>query len=202
MQSLCVDLLAAPGHKGLLGPLGTGVLAIRPEVAGQLQSVRQGGTGTRSEETRQPDELPSKFESGNLNVPGILGLQAGVEFLQEQGLDAIDEHGRELVARLLAGLGEIAGLRVFGPPPAGPRVPLVSMAIEGYDPQEVAMALDAVYRIQVRPGLHCAPAMHEALGTHESGGTVRMSLGPFTTDEDVDAAIRAVEEIASSDVSV
>jgi cysteine desulfurase / selenocysteine lyase len=202
MRAMFVDFLAASGHKGLLGPLGTGVLAIRPDVAGQLQSVRQGGTGTRSEQTRQPDELPAKFEAGNLNVPGILGLQAGVEFLAERGLDAIHEQGQALTARLMEGLGDIAGLRVFGPPTAGSRVPLVSIAIEGYDPQEVALALDAVYRIQVRPGVHCAPAMHESLGTHESGGTVRLSLGVFTTEDDVNAAIRAVEEIASSDVSV
>ena len=202
MRALGVDFLAASGHKGLLGPLGTGVLAIRPQAAGQLHSVRQGGTGTQSESARQPDVLPSKFESGNLNVPGILGLAAGIEYLAERGLATIEIEGSALVERLLAGFREVDGLRVFGPAETSRRVPLASIAIDGYDPQEVALSLDAAYRIQVRPGLHCAPLMHETLGTQRDGGTVRFSLGPFTTPEDVDAAIEAVAEIAGSEMRI
>lgn len=197
LDELEVDFLAASGHKGLLGPLGTGVLAIRPEAADQLDSVRQGGTGTASEQTRQPDELPAKFEAGNLNVPGILGLRAGVEFLGRRGLDDVEREGRELTRHLLEGFRAIAGVRVFGPP-AEARVPLVSVVLEGYDPQEVALSLDAMHRIQVRSGLHCAPAMHESLGTHERGGTVRFSMGIFTTAAEVDATLHAVTEIAAS----
>jgi cysteine desulfurase family protein len=202
IEQLQVDFLAASGHKGLLSPLGTGVLAMRPRAAHLLQSVRQGGTGTRSEETRQPNDLPSKFESGSLNVPGILGLAAGVGFLEERGLDTIAREGQELVGRLIEGLSRIEGLRVLGPPAAGRRVPLVSIVVDGYDPQEVALSLDAAYRIQVRPGLHCAPLMHRRLGTHETGGTVRFSLGPFTTADQIDTTIEAVSEIARSKMRI
>ena len=157
MERLNVDFLATPGHKGLLGPLGTGVLAIRPGCAGELESLRQGGTGTESHDIRQPDALPSKFEAGNLNVPGILGLAAGVDYLADRGPDATCRHGQELIERLLDGLAGIQRVRVLGPPTAVARVPLVSVVVEGYDPQEVALGLDAAYRIQVRSGLHCAP---------------------------------------------
>ena len=202
MNRLGVDFLAASGHKGLLGPLGTGILLIRPDAARQLDSVRQGGTGTHSEQTRQPDELPSKFEAGNLNVPGILGLAAGVEFLRQRGLENIEREGRHLTERLLTGFREIAGLRVMGPESAVERVPLVSMVLAGYDPQEVALGLDAAFRVQVRSGLHCAPAMHESLGTDRTGGTVRFSLGPFTSEAEIDATIEAVAEIAASKMSI
>ena len=198
VRELGVDLLAAAGHKGLLGPLGTGVLAIGPRAIGQLDSIRQGGTGTESQLTSQPSESPAMFESGNLNVPGILGLGAGVAFLEERGLDAIELEGRQLTARLLDAFRSVAGLRVLGPPDAQSRVPLVSIALDGYDPQEVALSLDAAHRIQVRAGLHCAPAMHASLGTAESGGTVRFSLGPFTTAADIDAAAEAVAELAAT----
>ncbi len=197
-DELHVDFLAASGHKGLLGPLGTGVLAVRGEVAHRLQSVRQGGTGTVSQQTRQPEELPAKFESGNLNVLGIVGLGAGVEFLQERGLETLEREGRELTSRLVDGFRSVPRLRVLGPESAAARVPLVSVVLEGYDPQEVALSLDAVHRIQVRSGLHCAPAMHESLGTLTTGGTVRFSLGAFTTSGEIDAAVEAVAEIASS----
>ncbi len=202
MQSLEVDLLASSGHKGLLGPLGTGVLALAPGIAEQLHSVRQGGTGTRSERPEQPDELPSKYESGNLNVPGILGLEAGVSYLLKRGLAEIEQHGAALAAKLLAGFAEIPGLRVLGPATAEARVPLVSIVLEGYDPQEIAIGLDAAHRVQVRAGLHCAPRMHEALGTQAGGGTVRFSLGPFNTAADVDVAVQAVAEIAESGASI
>jgi cysteine desulfurase/selenocysteine lyase len=200
IQALDVDYLAASGHKGLLGPLGTGVLAIRPGAAADLSSVRQGGTGTQSETTEQPDALPSKFESGNLNVPGIVGLGAGVAYLQERGLDEIERHGRALTAQLLDGLARIPGLIVYGPARPEQRVPLVSVSLEGYDPQEVALSLDAGFRIQVRPGLHCAPLMHRALGTLEQGGTVRFSLGAFTTAEEIDATLSAMAEIAEAGI--
>jgi len=202
MNRLGVDLLAVSGHKGLLGPLGTGILLVRPSVADQLDSVRQGGTGTLSEQARQPEQLPSKFESGNLNVPGILGLAAGVDFLKERGIERIQREGHQLTERLLAGFREIAGLRVLGPEAASHRVPLVSIVLKGYDPQEVALGLDAAFRVQVRSGLHCAPAMHESLGTQRSGGTVRFSLGPFTTEAEIDATIEAVAEIAVSKMSI
>ena len=199
-ERLGVDFLAAPGHKALLGPLGTGVLAIRPGCAGELDTIRQGGTGTESQVIRQPEELPSKFEAGNLNVPGIIGLGAGVDYLVERGVDQIAGDGERLTQRLLDGLTAQGGVRVLGPIGAAGRVPLVSVLVEGYDPQEVALGLDAAYRIQVRSGLHCAPAMHERLGTLATGGTVRFSLGPLNTADQIDATIRAVEELAATEV--
>jgi cysteine desulfurase / selenocysteine lyase len=202
LTSLGVDYLAASGHKGLLGPLGTGIVAIRPGSAHWLDSVRQGGTGTRSETTQQPDDLPAKFEAGNLNVPGILGMAAGAEYLQSLGLETIEKQGQRLTARLLAELANLQGVRVFGPARADQRVPLVSLVLAGYDPQEAAISLDAAYRIQVRPGLHCAPAMHAALGTDQTGGTLRLSLGVFTTEAEIDATIAAIGELVTSETGV
>jgi cysteine desulfurase family protein len=198
MAALGVDLLAASGHKGLLGPLGTGVLAIAAHVPSQLASVRQGGTGTESESELQPDALPSKYESGNLNVAGIAGLRAGIAYLAERGIANIAEHGRQLTDLLLTGLAEIAAVRVVGPRESAARVPLVSIVVEGYDPQEMALALDASCRVQVRAGLHCAPRVHERVGALAGGGTVRLSLGPFTTAEDIEIACRAVADLAAS----
>ncbi|MGD9719647.1 MAG: cysteine desulfurase [Pirellulales bacterium] len=201
MGALGVDLLATSGHKGLLGPLGIGVLALTTAVAPALHSVRQGGTGTRSELARQPDELPGKYESGNLNVPGILGLGAAVEYLSRRRPETVAEHGTALAERLLAGLRDLGGVRIIGPITAQQRVPLVSIVVEGYDPQEMALGLDAAYRIQVRAGLHCAPLMHEAMQTQTTGGTVRFSIGPFNTEADIDAAIEAVTEMISAQAS-
>ena len=197
VEQLQVDLLAAPGHKGLLGPLGTGLLYIRPALAERLPSFRQGGTGSHSERDRQPEELPDKYESGNLNVPGIAGLGAGVRWLKEQGIDSIRSRGIELTQRLLSGLSAIDGLKIYGPETAEERVAVVSVTLKGYDPQELANMLDAAFRVQPRAGLHCAPQMHRALGTVAGGGTVRFSMGPLNTDHDIETAVTAMTEIAT-----
>lgn len=194
VDALNADLLAAPGHKGLLGPLGTGVLYIRPGVEQQLMPIRQGGTGSRSDSAQQPAELPDRYESGNPNVPGILGLGAGAAYLQQRGVEAICRHERELTSQLVARLSEIPGVTVYGPRDLAPRVGVVSISVAGYDPQELAMLLDAAGGIQVRAGLHCAGRMHRALGTAEGGGTIRFSLGPFTILEHIVAAAEAVEQ--------
>jgi len=194
VDALNADLLAAPGHKGLLGPLGTGVLYIRPGVEQQLMPIRQGGTGSRSDSAQQPAELPDRYESGNPNVPGILGLGAGAAYLQQRGGAAICRHERELTSQLVARLSEIPGVTVYGPRDLAPRVGVVSISVAGYDPQELAMLLDAACGIQVRAGLHCAGRMHRALGTAEGGGTIRFSLGPFTILEHIVAAAEAVEQ--------
>jgi cysteine desulfurase / selenocysteine lyase len=196
VDELGVDLLAAPGHKGLLGPLGTGVLYIRPGLEASLRSFRQGGTGTRSEEDRQPESLPDKYEAGNLNVAGLAGLAAAIEFLETRGISAIRRHELKLLERFLAGLKQIQGVTVSGPKKIDDRVGVVSLRVEGYDPQEVAAVLDATYGIQVRPGLHCAPLMHKAIGAFAGGGTVRFSFSPFTTADEIDAALTSLREIA------
>ncbi|HEX5444960.1 MAG TPA: aminotransferase class V-fold PLP-dependent enzyme [Pirellulales bacterium] len=196
VEQLGVDLLAAPGHKGLLGPLGTGVLYLRPGVEQQVAALRQGGTGSRSDQDWQPELLPDKFESGNLNVPGIAGLGAGAGWLAERGIDQVRQHGLALLGRLLARLGEISGVSIFGPTDLQQRVPLVSLTLAGIDPQELAAALDSSYRIQGRAGLHCAPLMHRHLGTLDRGGTLRLSLGPMNTLEQVDQVAEALDDIA------
>ena len=195
VDELQADLLAAPGHKGLLGPLGTGVLYIRPGLEAELLSARQGGTGSRSDEDRQPDFLPDKFEAGNHNVPGLVGLAAAVAWLEAKGVTALHDHEQRLSQRLRNGLQNIPRIKLHGT--ANQTVGVVSITIEGYDPQEAAALLDASFGVQTRAGLHCAPLMHRALGTIETGGTIRFSIGAFNTTEDIDAAIAAVKEIAS-----
>jgi cysteine desulfurase family protein len=196
VAELDVDLLAAPGHKGLLGPLGTGVLYIRPGVERVLQPLRCGGTGSQSEEDRQPDVLPDKYEPGNHNLPGLAGLAAALDFLQHETIEAIEAHHAELTTRLISQLQEIRGLTIHGPQTARRRTSVVSFTIDGYDPQELAAMLEASCHIQCRAGLHCAPRMHEALGTTAGGGTVRFSPGFATTMEEIDAATAALQAIA------
>ena len=209
VDALHADLLAAPGHKGLLGPLGTGILYIRPGVENQLQTIRQGGTGTESDQDRQPDLLPQKFEPGNHNVPGLVGLAAALEWLQIQGISVIEAHEQQLADRLRTGLLSIHGVTLHGPKPSiratgsaqspvPPSAAVVSISIDGYDPQEAAAVLDASFGVQVRAGLHCAPLMHKAIGTLDRGGTVRFSIGAFNTSEEIDAAIDAVKKLTGT----
>lgn len=202
VQKLNVDLLAAPGHKGLLGPLGTGVLYVRPGVEDHLDSLRQGGTGTVSESDVHPDEMPEKFEAGNLNVPGLLGLGAGVEWLLQRGVEAVRRETVALNGLLLDRLKAIPGVTVYGPQAATARVGLISFNVSGIEPQELAAILDSAFGIQCRAGLHCAPLMHASLGTLSTGGTVRVSFGPFTTAADIERAATAIAEIANTSVLV
>jgi cysteine desulfurase family protein len=197
-KHLSADLIAAPGHKGLLGHLGTGMLYIAPGIEPLLRATRQGGTGTASENDWQPESLPDKYESGNHNVPGIVGLGAALAYLAERKVDDIRGHEQRLTSRLLDGLKSIANLTIYGPQDAARQVGVVSIAIDGYDPQEVATMLDTAYSVQVRSGFHCAPLMHASLGTRDLGGTVRISIGAFTTSEEIDRTIRAVGEIAAA----
>jgi cysteine desulfurase family protein len=197
-KQLNADLIAAPGHKGLLGPLGTGILYIAPGMEEHLRATRQGGTGTTSESDLQPETLPEKYESGNHNVPGIIGLGAALQYLTERSLDDIRRHEQQLTARLLDGFQSLKNVTIHGPRDALHQVGVVSIVIDGYDPQEVATTLDAAYSIQVRSGFHCAPLMHASQGTNQQGGTVRFSIGAFNTIEQIDHAIQAVGEIAAS----
>jgi cysteine desulfurase family protein len=197
LHELPADLLACPGHKGLLGPLGTGLLSVRPGVEERLESLRQGGTGTQSEDDRQPERMPDKYESGNHNAPALFGLEAALAYLQERGVDAVRRHERELTAQLLDGFGSIPGVTVHGPRDAERQVGVVSISAADFEPQILAGILDESFRVQTRAGLHCAPGAHRHLGTLEYGGTVRFSVGPFTTTDDCDAAISAVREIVA-----
>jgi cysteine desulfurase / selenocysteine lyase len=198
VRTLGADLLAAPGHKALLGPLGTGFLYVGPGIEQHLSPVRQGGTGTQSENDVQPDSLPDRYESGNHNVPGILGLGAGLAYVQQRGIEALRCHEQSLAKQLLAGLGGLPGVTVYGPSEPDHRVGVVSITVDGWEPQDLATSLDTVYRIQVRAGFQCAPLLHRALGTAPRGGTVRFSLGAFNTEQHIDAALDAVAELAAA----
>jgi cysteine desulfurase family protein len=197
VQALGIDMLAAAGHKGLLGPLGTGFLYLAPGMEKVVEPLRRGGTGTRSDEAWQPESMPDRYESGNANVPGLAGLAAGLEYVLKQGPAAIHARELELVTRLMQGLQEYPAIRMYGPPPGEERVGLVAFTVEGYDPREFASLLDSNFGIQVRAGLHCAPLIHKRLGAWPTG-TVRISVGPLTTDDDIDQALAAVREIVAS----
>ncbi len=198
VRALSAHLLAAPGHKGLLGPLGTGFLYVAPGVEQQLEPVRQGGTGTQSENDSQPQSMPDRYESGNHNVPGILGLGAGLAYVAERGIGELRAHDQRLTSQLLQGLRDIAGVTVYGPHDTEHRVGVVGITVEGWEPQDLATTLDTVCRVQVRAGFQCAPLLHCALGTASGGGTIRFSLGAFNTAEHIDIAIQAVAELAAS----
>lgn len=191
-----LDLVACSGHKGLLGPLGTGLLAVSERAAQQLFPLREGGTGTFSESDEQPDTLPDRFESGNLNVPGLVGLERGIAYIEERGVQSLRAHEIQLTSRFLQALRNLPGITIYGPQCPEAQVGVVSFRLDGYDPQELAALLDAEFGIEVRGGLHCAPRLHRRLGTLHRGGTVRASFGPFNTPEDVDALVEALERLS------
>jgi cysteine desulfurase family protein len=198
VQACHIDLLAAPGHKGLLGPLGTGILYATPEAEQRLRPLRQGGTGTNSENEIHPCVYPDGFEAGNLNVPGVIGMLAALRFLEHPGLDARRKHEQELTRQLIDGFSAIRGVTVLGPREASSQVGVVSITLDDYDPQEVAAMLDATEGIQVRSGLHCAPRIHAALGTRDRGGAIRFSTGPFNTSDEVHRAVHAIAELSAA----
>ena len=197
VSRLPIDLLAAPGHKGLLGPLGTGILYVAPGVEEELASIRQGGTGSNSDDDLQPARLPDKYECGNHNVPGLFGLEAALAWIEERTVAEICRHDRHLTQQLVTTLTAIKGLRVYGPSSPEDRVGVVSVTLDGFEPQELSTILDTSFGIETRAGLHCAPGMHRCLGTFASGGTLRMSVGPFTTEADIETAGAAFRALTS-----
>lgn len=190
-----IDLLAFTGHKGLLGPQGTGGLYIRPGL--DVRPLVEGGTGSQSERVDQPDFMPDRFESGTPNTPGIAGLNAGVQFIQETGMEKIRQHEQELTDALIQGLREIKGVILYGPCDSRRQTAVVSFNIEDRDCGEVSFLLDQKYGIQSRSGLHCAPLAHRTMGTLKRGAC-RLSPGFFNTMEDIHKVIKAVYEIATS----
>lgn len=194
MTAMNIDLFAAPGHKGLYGPQGTGLLCIAPGV--NLVPLLHGGTGGGSTELELPAELPERYESGTMNTPAIAGLKAAVDFLLHKGLSAIHAHEQQLVRRLIAGLTVIDGISVFNSGMIRPRGSVVSFTAAGMDPSRIGFILDSIYDISVRVGLHCAPLAHRTIGTYPEG-TVRVSPGIFNTEEDIDCFAAAIAEIVS-----
>ena len=191
-----IDLLAFTGHKSLCGPMGTGGLVIGERVdEKRMELPKRGGTGSRSEHEEQPDFLPDMCESGTPNAVGLAGLEAGLQWVLEQGVETIRAHEVELTQRLIDGLGDIPGLAVYGGLDATRQTATVSFNITGMEPSEVGLRLDEEYGILCRVGLHCAPAAHKTIGTFPVG-TVRFGLGVFNTLEEVDIAVSAVDELA------
>ena len=199
VSQMPVDIMACPGHKGLLGPLGTGLVYLRPGIEQQLDCYRLGGTGTQSEDDRQPMQMPDRYESGNHNAPGLAGLDAALAHLQSETIEQVRRAEVELAGRLVEGLRSLARVTVFGhASPQVPHVGVVSFNVAGFAPHEAASILDDSFGIQARAGLHCAPGAHRWLGTLDGGGTVRFSVGPFTTTSEIDHAISSVRELAGS----
>jgi cysteine desulfurase family protein len=188
-----VDLLAFTGHKGLLGPTGTGGLYIREGVA--PAPLIRGGTGSESAHEIQPEFLPDAYESGTANVAGIAGLGVAARFLSEIGIEAVRAHERRLVEQFLAGASEIPGIILYGPRDAALRCGLVSFNVAGATSSEIGLILDDSFGIMARTGLHCAPAAHRTLGTFPVG-TVRFSFGWFNTADEVEEALGALRKIA------
>lgn len=202
LQADCIDLLAAPGHKALLGPLGTGFLYIRPGIEKILATTREGGTGSISELDVQPDFMPDKYESGSHNAIGLIGLAEGVQYLLTQTVAAMHASHMDLVRTFIDGVSNIDGLTYFGPQGVKNRIGVFSIRIDGYEPSDLSAILEANFGILTRSGIHCAPLAHRAIGTADRGGATRFSFGPFLSRQDVKFATDALAEIAASRVIV
>ncbi|HHW22946.1 MAG TPA: aminotransferase class V-fold PLP-dependent enzyme [Clostridiaceae bacterium] len=192
VKNMYISLLAFPGHKGLMGPQGTGGLYVNEAVS--LRPIIQGGTGSRSSETVQPDFMPDIIESGTLNTPGIAGLNAGVEFILKTGTDNIYKKKKSLIERLYEGLAVNKRIRLYSTIEGYLNSGIIALLLEGMDSSEVANILDSKYHIAVRPGFHCAPLAHKALGTDKTG-LVRLSPGYFNTHDEIQYVIKCINEI-------
>ncbi len=197
VQSLHADFVAAPTHKGLLGPLGGGLLYIRPGREQELTPLRFGGTGTESESDQQPLSMPQRFEAGSLNAPAIIGLGQGLRFLEQTTMETVQRHELRLGRMFREGLQGLPGVRVLADHGAH-RLGVVSLMIQGYDPREAATLLDSVWGVQVRAGFHCSPLQHAALGTANQGGAVRFSFGVTTTEEEIQQGLAGVAALAAN----
>ncbi|MGL5756345.1 MAG: aminotransferase class V-fold PLP-dependent enzyme [Paraclostridium sp.] len=192
VQKINVDMIAAPGHKCLLGPQGTGILYIREGI--DVNILKEGGTGSNSEELFQPNMMPDRYESGTHNTPGLAGLNAGVKFVLETGIDKIREHEEQLCEYMLKKLKEVPDIKIYGPMDSKKRAAVISINIGDIDSGELTFILDDMYDIETRSGIHCSPLAHETLGTLRQG-TVRFSLGYFNTEEEIEKTVEALKEI-------
>ena len=193
-DGLGLAALCAPGHKGLLGPSGTGLLLLSEEFAAALRPVITGGTGSASHEEIQPAYMPDKFEPGTPNLPGIYGLSAALDYVLTHGAD-LRRREEEMIRQFLEGLRGVEGVRLAGPWEPERRAAVFSLDFLGMDNAEAAFRLETEYGILTRCGLHCAPAAHKALGTYPQG-TVRFSPGPFTTDGEIQETLAAIRNLA------
>lgn len=192
IKEMGIDILCFTGHKSLMGPQGTGGMCIGEGV--EIRPFKVGGSGVQSYSKTQPDEYPTRLEAGTLNGHGIAGLGAALDFIEEVGMDTIFKKEHALMTRFYEGVKDIEGVTVYGDFSCK-RSPVVALNIWDYDSSAVSDELSESYGIATRPGAHCAPRMHEALGTKEQGA-VRFSFAYFNTEDEVGAAINAVREIA------
>lgn len=193
IEKMNIDILAFPGHKGLLGPQGTGGLYIREDL--KLEGFMQGGTGSASHSLIQPDIFPDKFESGTANAPGIVGLGAGIKYILDRGINTIREYEESLTEHFIEEAKKIDGIKLYGPLNIKEQGAVVALNIKDADSSEVSYILDQEYDIAVRPGLHCAPLAHKSIGTLEQGA-VRFSFGIFNSHEEIELSIKALRDIA------
>jgi selenocysteine lyase/cysteine desulfurase len=191
VKDMSIDILAASGHKGLLGPAGSGFLYVRPGI--EFPPLIHGGTGSNSEKSRQPDFWPDKMESGTLNIPSLIGLEKSTEFILNRSVKEIASKKAELTSYLIQSLNNIPGVILYGPGADKMRTAPVSFNIEDKKPSQIAALLNDK-EICVRTGLHCAPMAHKFFGTWPEG-TVRVSAGYFNTTADIDALIRELDSI-------
>jgi|TARA_B100000959_G_scaffold287318_1_gene371054 cysteine desulfurase family protein len=191
VRTMNIDLLAFPGHKGLLGPLGTGGLIMKPGIEEQVTPIRTGGTGSESEHPIQPMALPDKYEVGSHNMIGIAGLVASLRWILDRGVSSFHETQKSLCEQFINEIKTIRGVRIVGPSTTNHRCSVFSLSFDD-EPNEIAKRLEEVSGVCVRAGLHCSPLAHETMGTDTLGGTVRVSFGPFHTSNDIAHLVQAI----------
>ncbi len=196
MEEQSLDVVAFTGHKSLLGPTGIGGIYVRDGI--EIRHTRAGGTGVRSADRAHLEEYPYRLEYGTHNTVGIAGLSAGVKWIEERGLDTIHEHEMKLTRMLRDGLAAIPGVTMYCQTDLTDHIAVLAFNIEGLEASDVGAALDIDHHIACRTGLHCAPLLHQQLGTDKIRGAVRFSLGPFNTEEQTLAAVDAVRDVASN----
>lgn len=196
VQEMNIDVLCFTGHKSLMGPQGTGGMYVREGLA--IRPLKSGGSGVQTYSKTHPTDMPTALEAGTLNGHGIAGLHAALEVIERTGMDHIREKEQDLMWRFYEGVKDIPGVKVYGDFSSKKRCPIVTLNIGDYDSSEVSDELLTEYNISTRPGAHCAPLMHEALGTVEQGA-VRFSFSHYNTEEEVDTAIEAIRELARED---
>ena len=192
-----IDALCFTGHKGLLGPQGIGGIILTKEMAQNLTPLIAGGTGSFSHLETMPTHMPDAFEAGTLNLPGIIGLNEGLAYIESQGMENIHNHELVLTQSFLEGLQSIDGINIVGKQNIQDRTAVVSITIDGMDPANIAYELESTYHIMTRVGLHCAPRAHQTLRTYPEG-TVRFSFGYANTHKDVESALSALNTIVKS----
>jgi selenocysteine lyase/cysteine desulfurase len=193
IEQLNVDMVAFTGHKSLLGPTGIGGLYVREGI--EIRHTRAGGTGVRSADRMHLEEYPYRLEYGTGNVLGIAGIHAGLQWIQERGIDQIHHHEMRLTRLLRDGLRDLDGVSLHCQDDLADHIGVISFNIDGMEALDTGTLLDGEYNIACRTGLHCAPLVHEQLGTAQIGGSVRMGIGPFNTEDHIRTAIAAVAEI-------